>query len=82
MHLGRSEHGPLAFSSPEPIVSWSCGGETRGSGDENAKGPCSLRPRCIARPGRLQIKPSGSGDENGALSCFFIFHHFNLVSFP
>jgi len=35
---------PFAFSSPEPVVSWSRGLETRGS---------------------LQIKPSGSGDENG-----------------
>ena len=34
------------FSSPEPVVSWSRGRETRGS------------------TGRLQIKPSGSGDEN------------------
>ena len=33
------------FSSPEPVVSWSRGRETRG---------------------RLQIKPSGSGDENFA----------------
>ena len=31
------------FSSPEPVVSWSRGRETRG---------------------QLQIKPSGSGDEN------------------
>ena len=31
-----------AFSSPQPVVSWSRGRETR-----------------------LQIKPSGSGDENG-----------------
>ena len=35
-----------SFSSPEPVVSWSRGRETRGS------------------TGRLQIKPSGSGDEN------------------
>ena len=34
------------FSSPEPVVSWSRGRETRGY------------------TGRLQIKPSGSGDEN------------------
>ena len=32
-----------SFSSPEPVVSWSRGGETTG---------------------RLQFKPSGSGDEN------------------
>ena len=35
-----------AFSSPEPVVSWSRGRERRG---------------------RLQIKPSGSGDENAHL---------------
>ena len=50
VHLGRSEHGPLAFSSPEPLVSLPRDQETMGSGDENAKGPCSLRPRCIALP--------------------------------
>ena len=36
-----------AFSSPEPVVSWSRGRETRGSATD-----------------RLQIKASGSGDEN------------------
>ena len=36
-----------AFSSPEPLVSWSRGRETRGSAT-----------------GWLQIKPSGSRDEN------------------
>ena len=38
--------GVQTFSSPEHVVSWSRGKETRGTG-------------------RLQIKPSGSGDENG-----------------
>ena len=37
------------FSSPEPVVSWSRGRETRGY---------------KSYTGRLQIKPSGSGDEN------------------
>ena len=36
-----------AFSSPEPVVSWSRGRETRSSATD-----------------WLQIKPSGSGDEN------------------
>ena len=39
------------FSSPEPVVSWSRGRETRGSAT-----------------GRLQIKPSGCGDENVPLT--------------
>ena len=42
---------PLTFSSPEPVVSWSRGRETRGSDT-----------------GRLQIKPSGCGDENVPLT--------------
>ena len=43
----RKSSGGYAFSSPEPVVSWSRGRETRGSAT-----------------GWLQIKPSGSGDEN------------------
>ena len=39
--------GLTPFSSPEPVVSWSRGWETRGA------------------TGWLQIKSSGSGDENG-----------------
>ena len=42
---------PLTCSSPEPVVSWSRGRETRGSDT-----------------GRLQIKPSGCGDENVPLT--------------
>ena len=43
---------PTSLSSPEPVVSWSRGRETRGYTDT----------------GRLQIKPSGSGDENEPIS--------------
>ena len=45
---GANNSSLKAFSSPEPVVSWSRGRETRGWAT-----------------GRLQIKPSGSGDENG-----------------
>ena len=41
------------FSSPEPVVSWSRGRETR-----------------VGHTGRLEIKPSGSGDENDFPRCF------------
>ena len=40
------------FSFPKPVVSWSRGRETRGY-------KCSK-----SYTGRLQIEPSGSGDEN------------------
>ena len=41
------------FSSPEPVVSWSRGRETR-----------------VGHTVRLEIKPSGSGDENDFPRCF------------
>ena len=62
LHMRKSPGG-YAFSSPEPVVSWSRGRETRGSAG--------------SATGRLQIKPSGSGDENGG----YAIYHRNAVEY-
>ena len=49
VHRIVSHDAFFPFSSPEPVVSWSRGRETRTTG-------------------RLQIKPSGSGDENAFMA--------------